>query len=378
MTVKRLTAALAAATFLLVLAAGAAHAQEKVLWTRTKLKVKGEAYSDTPVTHEGRKSVALTCYHRTTFDGPDDDQPAVRQYCPQADGEFESDDPTLTFLPLPGDHFLAGGDLEASDGETRVLEMKGFYRFMVRRKGNGTPKAVSIRQRNAVGEAEKAGARNLEIVGGGAVSGKPVAVSQLPDLLQQVSAQRPKLMVCGSSSRDVGSFIPGGVELAVVSSCTPDSDTQALIVTRYGTASLIGVVVEAYVTTGGIVITEYDNADDVFNLVFPETVTQAEPQYGSVCRDNVQPQVQYKKKDPFWSFFDFESVGLDPGCGFSLADFPGITKLGGWSEAEGSVSLAYRRLGDGRVWFVSADWQDTSELFTETSRRMLGHMIMHR
>jgi hypothetical protein len=44
----------------------------------------------------------------------------------------------------------------------------------------------------------------------------------------------------------------------------------------------------------------------------------------------------------------------------------------------GTVSLAYRDLGEGRLWLVESDWQDTNTSFNETSRTMLEYMINQR
>jgi hypothetical protein len=350
-----------------------AAAQDIVRWTKTSIKAKGEAYNDATDAHRGTASIGAKCFHRVTFVGNDDDSPAVRQFCRDTDLQWDADDLSFDYYELPQRNLLLDGSFSVSLDD-RDIDVDGFFRLLVERK-NGRPKAVTLRQRNAIGDASRDGSPPVDVRGAGLVNGLPIAVADLPDFLQAVAAQRSKLMRCGSSSRDVTTFIPSGVELTLVTSCTPDADTQALLVTRSGAASLSDVVVQAYVSSGGIVITEFNVSDEVFNMVFGTAVAQG-ARLGA-CADNVNPAVRFRKKNPFWQAFAFVPE-TQTGCGHDLQAFPGITPLGGWSSPAGSVSLAYRELGQGRVWLVESDWQDASGSFNETSRRMLGYMIMHR
>jgi len=353
---------------------------EFVLWVRTAIKVKGEIYDTGTEEHLGTGGLGQTCYHRVTFFGADDPAPDIRQYCEQQSGDWEADDWSPEYYALPDANILVGDSIGAAK-EDREIGIQGFVRMLIERNNKGKPKAVSLRQRNAIGQGMKDGTPVKLYVGGGIVKGNPTAVADLPDFLQAIANQRPNLMLCGSSSRDVSTLIPNGVELNVVEDCTPDSDTQALLVTRGGAGNPSDVVLKAYVSQGGIVITEYSASDEIFNMVFDAGVVQGPGGafvYGN-CADNVNPEVQFHKKDPFWQAFSF--VAQDSGtsgCGYSVEAFPGITSLGGWSVAPGSVQLGYRELGDGRVWLVESDWQDGNANFSETSRRMMGYMIMHR
>ncbi|MGH0035727.1 MAG: hypothetical protein ACQGVK_11945 [Myxococcota bacterium] len=371
---KRITTLFTALAVALAGFAAAADAQQ-ALWSRTKMKVKGEAYDEGTGDHIGTAGIGLTCYHRVTFAANDDETPEIRQYCEQDAGDWDADDWEPDYRPLPDGNILLEDEIDA-DKEDRETSYTGFFKLLVERKKNGKPKSVSLRQRNAIGSAVKDGTPVTEVFGGGIVKGNPVAVADLPDFLQQIANQRSKLMLCGSSSRDVTTFIPSGVELTYVEDCTPDSDTQALLVSRSGASTPSDVVLKAYVDQGGIVITEWSGTDEVFNKVFDAGVVQGPDILGD-CLDNVMPEVQFGKKDAFWKTFEFVSEESS-GCGYDLSAFPGIRKLGGWDDVEGSVSLAYRDYGDGRVWLVETDWQDPNPAFKQTSADMLGYMIMHR
>lgn len=348
-------------------------AQQSVLWTKTKIKVKGDAFKEINDKHLGSGAIATSCYHRVTFDAPDDSEPALRQYCPVEGGLWVADDLALDAFPLPRNDLLLGGEIDVNlTGLAIALE--GFFRLEVKRK-QGRPRSVRLRHRSAYGQAVEDASPSVYVLGQARVNGRPVRRRQLPPFLQAVAQQREKLMICGDSIRDVEDFVPSGVDLEVVSGCTPDRDTQALLVERSGADTPSDVVLQAYVGLGGIVITESGASDVIFNKIFDADVVDGTP-LGD-CDDNVAPQVRFGKKDPFWKTFDF-SPEPDSGCGYDLQDFPGITPLGGWAELPGSVSLAYRELEDGRVWLVEADWQDGDVAFSETSKRMLGYMIMNR
>jgi hypothetical protein len=180
------------------------------------------------------------------------------------------------------------------------------------------------------------------------------------------------MLVCGGSSRDASAFLPAGAGMAVVSGCSPDSGTQAVLVTRSGTGLFDATELTDYVTGGGIVITEHSASDEVFSAIF-EPVSQG-AFFSGGCSDNVMPFAQSDPGDPVWSAVPFVSDGT--GCGYDLGAYPGITALG--EHSGGATSLAYRDLGAGRVWLVEADWQDTQAGFTEGSRALMEYFITHR
>jgi hypothetical protein len=187
---------------------------------------------------------------------------------------------------------------------------------------------------------------------------------------------RSNLMLCGSSAFDVSTFIPTGLTLNVVSGCTPDADTQALLIARNG-ISYNAATLQAYVDGGGIVITEFGNSDNIYNAVFGGPVAQASSRTGA-CLDAINPVVQKNPTDAFWTAnAPFTATPLsESGCGFDMTAFPGITPLGGWSAT--TVSLAYRTLGLGRVWFVEADWRDNNAVDYSSSIKLMGYMMTHR
>src|SRR5207237_2954843 len=51
---------------------------------------------------------------------------------------------------------------------------------------------------------------------------------------------RANIMVCGSPQRPVSNFLPAGYSLQVVNGCAPDSNTQALFMTRNAYNSILG------------------------------------------------------------------------------------------------------------------------------------------
>jgi Notch-like protein len=185
---------------------------------------------------------------------------------------------------------------------------------------------------------------------------------------------RPNVMVCGNTARAVTTFMRGGQTFEVVNGCAPNNDTQAMFITRTGIGQFVAATLQAYLSGGGIVITEYSTADDVYNAVFGGNVVEGTRSGG--CSGNVQPAVQYSAGDEFWVDNRFVSVGAATGCGFSMAGWPGIVPLGG--HAAGQVNLAYRDYqGRGRVYFAETDWQDADGGFTVQSNGLMHYMMTH-
>ena len=185
---------------------------------------------------------------------------------------------------------------------------------------------------------------------------------------------RANVMVCGATNRDASTFLPAGASLNLVSGCTPDQATQALIITRAGAYN--PAALQPYVQGGGIVITEFGGSANVFNAVFGETVARGGME--GACQETVYPVVQMSSGDHFWTVnAPFTPPSFeDSGCGYDMSMYPGITPLGGWSET--TVSLAYRRLGSGRVWLVEANWRDGRPVDFSNSNELMAYMITHR
>lgn len=161
---------------------------------------------------------------------------------------------------------------------------------------------------------------------------------------------RANVLLCGSSGRPLSDFVPAG--LNIIQSCTPDENTQAMLVTRDGQVD--AVATRAYVRAGGIVLTEFSASAPVYNAVFDEQVVLGD-RTGD-CTDNINPRVRFNVGDPFWLANGSVPLAGDQGCGFDMSGYPGITSLGGWTDS--TVQLAYRNADAGRVWLIESDWQD--------------------
>ncbi len=186
------------------------------------------------------------------------------------------------------------------------------------------------------------------------------------------ASPRTKMMVCGSHKRDTTVFIPEDSGLTEVSGCTPEASVKALLVTRSGAAAIDAAALKSYVSNGGTVITEHGSSAAVFNALFDAGVTKGTA-YGA-CHDRIATIVRFSATDPFWKATSFHPMTLgDTGCGFSVDAYPGITALAGWSKS--SVSLAYRDLGQGRLWLVEDDWQDDENYSLGPTIAMMRYMV---
>ena len=167
-------------------------------------------------------------------------------------------------------------------------------------------------------------------------------------------------------------FIPPGINLNRVESCSPDANTQALLVTRYGYNSLNAQTARTYVENGGTIITEYSISHDIWTKVFGVNTARGARQ--GDCHDNAMPHRQLNPADPFWNRVAFSATPSNrEGCGHSVSEFPGITPLGAWDS--GAVQLGYRDLGQGRVFAVDADWQDNSDSWRPESTALMRAMV---
>ena len=181
---------------------------------------------------------------------------------------------------------------------------------------------------------------------------------------------RSKVMLCGTSGQSITTFIPEGFGLSLVAgnNCAPDGETQVIFVTR-NAADFSNL--KTYVEQGGIVITEYSISDEVYNAVFDASVIPGSNQGG--CSDQILPAIKVNTSDPFWA--GNPSFGTSgSGCGYNMGSYPGIIPLGTWSN--GHVSLAYKTLGSGRVWFIESDWQDGGA--GSVNAPMMKYMVLNR
>lgn len=185
---------------------------------------------------------------------------------------------------------------------------------------------------------------------------------------------RPNILVCTRSSRNVQQFVLPGFNFQIANGCDPNDQTQVMYVTRSGVGSIAARAAawRAYVNAGGLIITEYNVSDEVYNAIFGTAVRQPAGRRGS-CRDNAMPVVKVNLEDPFWVIND-DLVVTPAGssaCGYEVGAYPELVPLGGW--AANQIGVGYRELGDGRVWLVDADWQD-GQAITASSTRMMGLM----
>ena len=198
--------------------------------------------------------------------------------------------------------------------------------------------------------------------------------------LEAAAQARPNLMFCGSSQRTGADLYSGITALNEVSSCTPDADTQALLVTRSGSVAGNGAAWLAYLNAGGIIITEHTNPEAVYNEIYTTAYTS---EFVGECQDNVMPSTILNPSDPFWLANPLAPVGpSEDSCGSDLQDVVdgegGAVVALGARTPDGSVSLAYRSQGSGVVFLSGADWQDNEASYTDSSRSLFGGMITAR
>ena len=183
----------------------------------------------------------------------------------------------------------------------------------------------------------------------------------------------PKLALCGRSGREVSDFVTPGTFLVLTETCTPGPDVQAMLVARQGHDQLDGDALRKYLDGGGIVITAIGTSFPVYNKVFNTSYAQPSDMFG-MCADNVSPIVQMNDGDPFWQSNPFVQESAS-GCGYNLYDLPDLTWLGGATEDGMTVTLAYAKVGEGRLWLVEADWTDGDATFTTQSTRLMRYMV---
>ncbi len=184
---------------------------------------------------------------------------------------------------------------------------------------------------------------------------------------------RPDVRVCGFYNNEIQSFFPDGFNFNVIDDCTPDAKTQAMFITR-DKEFIDPVGLKAYLSAGGVVLTEYNISDEVFSMVF-EPVNQGAGD-GS-CQDTAPTVVQFTPDDPLWKSVPFQAISLEQsGCGHDVGDFPGVTPLAGWSADK--VGVAYRDLGLGRLYLTDFDWYDGEMIQDMTlTNKLMGYMMTH-
>jgi hypothetical protein len=188
------------------------------------------------------------------------------------------------------------------------------------------------------------------------------------------NALRSDLNLCGTSSRPVTQFIPPGANLDVVNSCNPTINTQAMLISRNGTIPPAEAL-RTYLNGGGIVLTEWNYSDNVWNQFLPD-VSQGVNQ-GS-CLDNLPHVVQFTPADPVWQGNTFTALpAAQSGCGYAIQTYPQLVPIAGWTAT--NVSVGYRNIGRGRIWVTDFDWQDTDTAnLSALSLSLMRWFVSHR
>ena len=181
-------------------------------------------------------------------------------------------------------------------------------------------------------------------------------------------------MLCGSSQRNITTFFPPGYNFAVVNSCTPDAQTQAMLVSRSFGNAINQATLQSYLNAGGIVLTEWSISHLVWTQAFAATVQGTN---NGACWDTAPTVVQFTPGDKMWTKVPFMAIpNNQSGCGYSVTNYPGITPLAGW--AIGQTSIGYRDLGAGRLWATDFDWQDNEGYPYAYTNTLMGYFITHR
>ncbi len=190
---------------------------------------------------------------------------------------------------------------------------------------------------------------------------------------------KPDLMFCGNHSRSGSNLYLGIGPFNEVSGCVPDGDTQALLVTRSGATAGNGAAWLAYLNAGGVIISEYSNAADVYNEIYGTAYTNPVNRFGD-CSDNVMPSLKLNPGHPFWQANSglVETPSNLEGCGYDISAIVNgeaeVTALGGLIGTS-EVSFAIRPQGAGVLWVLEADWQDNEGSYSNDSKAFMAALI---
>jgi len=189
---------------------------------------------------------------------------------------------------------------------------------------------------------------------------------------------KPDLMFCGSSQRHGSDLYLGVGPFNEVQGCAPGVNTQALLVTRYASISGNGAAWLAYLDTGGVIITEHSSANRVYNEIYG-TAYAAGAWVGN-CTDNAMPSTKLNPDHEFWQLNTglIETAPGSEGCGLDLIALVGgeaaVTALGGIIQSA-AITFAIRPQGQGVLWLLEADWQDSQSSYTDMSKNFMGVLI---
>lgn len=204
-----------------------------------------------------------------------------------------------------------------------------------------------------------------------------IVLASVP-LVSSAQLLRPDLMYCGLTSRQGADLYEGIGTFNEVAGCVPGADTQALLISRNGTVGGNGAAWLDYLNAGGIIITEWQNANDVYNEIYGTAYVDGSS-FGD-CWDNAMPSLKLNTGQPFWQNNPglTETAEDDEGCGNDISAIVNgeveVTALGGLVNTA-TISFATRPQGAGIFWVLEADWQDSDADAEWNSGAFMGALI---
>lgn len=185
-----------------------------------------------------------------------------------------------------------------------------------------------------------------------------------------------EVMFCGSTSRSGSALYGAAGPYTETDSCTPTAATQALLVTRGGSVAGNGANWLAFLNGGGVIITEWLNSHTVYNEIYGTAYPQG-TFYGN-CSDNAMPQVKVNPSHPFWAANPITvTPSGEASCGADMSALtsgePEVTLLG--ESLDGNEMFAIRPQGDGVLFLLEADWQDSEASYTADSELFMAALI---
>jgi hypothetical protein len=189
----------------------------------------------------------------------------------------------------------------------------------------------------------------------------------VPAWLPDVCPARPqKAHLCG----DFVGPVPLPVGMVAEARCDVTDAPDALVL---GTGALPPLPeLAAYVEAGGRIVGSSKHSPALLEAVFGD-VAAVGRRSGTCELGELGPAERLNLSHWFWRY-NGQTLADGLGCGADISGWPGLVALGGWGQ--GTVSIAYRDRGAGRVWFVDVDWPDAPALSAESQgllRFMLGH-----
>jgi hypothetical protein len=195
-----------------------------------------------------------------------------------------------------------------------------------------------------------------------------------PVYLPVPEAARTEILVCGPAGTDPAALLPAHFGLRRVEGCAPGPQTAVLFVTgRADVAALDGPSLRAWLSAGGRIVTAGGRGRAVHDLVF-ETDSPAGARTGE-CGGDILPAWRYEPGGRFWAEVPWAAPER-VGCGEDLAGVAGLVPLGGWNPQ--TVSLAYRDLGEGRLYALETDFTEAGAGLSRKGRDLVRFLALGR